>query len=225
MRLRVWVGVLGLFGVCHCANGLPLPRVDFGGPFFNAGPCGHLDNVQPLPTIADHYPSFTVPRVDEFRQTGVQFVDGGCVHGVDIHSGASFGIRLHRESHVLTPGEHRNRINCALSAFWNGSPITGKPETGHGLGSNPFRPPVNHALSLTLQSALYCAGPCLDYRQNWWRRVDLNHRPLGYEPSELPDCSTALESFVPHTTKAVKAFPAHWQAEPWRLANGGLPLT
>ena len=30
------------------------------------------------------------------------------------------------------------------------------------------------------------------YRQacKWLRGVDLNHRPLGYEPNELPDCST-----------------------------------
>jgi hypothetical protein len=26
--------------------------------------------------------------------------------------------------------------------------------------------------------------------QSWLRGVDLNHRPLGYEPNELPDCST-----------------------------------
>ncbi len=26
----------------------------------------------------------------------------------------------------------------------------------------------------------------------WLRGVDLNHRPLGYEPNELPDCSTPL---------------------------------
>ena len=26
--------------------------------------------------------------------------------------------------------------------------------------------------------------------KNWLRGVDLNHRPLGYEPNELPDCST-----------------------------------
>ena len=26
----------------------------------------------------------------------------------------------------------------------------------------------------------------------WWREVDLNHRPLGYEPSGLPNCPTAL---------------------------------
>ena len=25
---------------------------------------------------------------------------------------------------------------------------------------------------------------------NWLRSVDLNHRPSGYEPDELPDCST-----------------------------------
>src|SRR5664279_859573 len=25
---------------------------------------------------------------------------------------------------------------------------------------------------------------------SWLRGVDLNHRPLGYEPNELPDCST-----------------------------------
>src|SRR5258708_25461475 len=27
-------------------------------------------------------------------------------------------------------------------------------------------------------------------RKFWLRGVDLNHRPLGYEPNELPDCST-----------------------------------
>ena len=26
--------------------------------------------------------------------------------------------------------------------------------------------------------------------QNWWRGTDLNRRPSGYEPDELPDCST-----------------------------------
>ena len=25
---------------------------------------------------------------------------------------------------------------------------------------------------------------------DWLRGMDLNHRPLGYEPNELPDCST-----------------------------------
>ena len=26
--------------------------------------------------------------------------------------------------------------------------------------------------------------------KKWWRGRDLNPRPLGYEPNELPDCST-----------------------------------
>jgi membrane-bound lytic murein transglycosylase A len=30
-------------------------------------------------------------------------------------------------------------------------------------------------------------------RGDWLRGVDLNHRPLGYEPNELPDCSTPHE--------------------------------
>jgi hypothetical protein len=28
------------------------------------------------------------------------------------------------------------------------------------------------------------------YGKDWLRGMDLNHRPLGYEPNELPDCST-----------------------------------
>jgi len=28
------------------------------------------------------------------------------------------------------------------------------------------------------------------HQSRWLRGVDLNHRPLGYEPNELPDCST-----------------------------------
>lgn len=28
----------------------------------------------------------------------------------------------------------------------------------------------------------------------WWRGPDLNWRPLGYEPNELPSCSTALRA-------------------------------
>jgi hypothetical protein len=33
-------------------------------------------------------------------------------------------------------------------------------------------------------------GFTLKPKEGWLRGVDLNHRPLGYEPNELPDCST-----------------------------------
>src|SRR5438270_13439184 len=35
---------------------------------------------------------------------------------------------------------------------------------------------------------LYCM--LLKGKELWLRGVDLNHRPLGYEPNELPGCST-----------------------------------
>jgi hypothetical protein len=34
------------------------------------------------------------------------------------------------------------------------------------------------------------AQPIETKQWSWLRGVDLNHRPLGYEPNELPDCST-----------------------------------
>lgn len=32
-------------------------------------------------------------------------------------------------------------------------------------------------------------------KKRWWQGWDLNPQPLGYEPSELPDCSTLLQSW------------------------------
>ena len=33
-------------------------------------------------------------------------------------------------------------------------------------------------------------GATIDFRDIWWRGHDSNVRPSGYEPDELPDCST-----------------------------------
>jgi hypothetical protein len=33
-------------------------------------------------------------------------------------------------------------------------------------------------------------GRWMQRKENWLRGGDLNPRPLGYEPNELPDCST-----------------------------------
>ena len=36
--------------------------------------------------------------------------------------------------------------------------------------------------------------PALGGHSHWWRGEDLNFRPSGYEPDELPDCSTPRSS-------------------------------
>ena len=42
-------------------------------------------------------------------------------------------------------------------------------------------------------------------RQSWLRGRDLNPRPLGYEPNELPDCSTPRQSVTRWPYRAVAA--------------------
>ena len=41
---------------------------------------------------------------------------------------------------------------------------------------------------------LYCM--LLKGKELWLRGVDLNHRPLGYEPNELPGCSTPQIQYI-----------------------------
>ena len=59
------------------------------------------------------------------------------------------------------------------------------------LTDSPVHHPVDavgrHASARTTQKArtLYVTRP-----SSWWRGQDLNLRPSGYEPDELPDCST-----------------------------------
>src|SRR5437764_8045488 len=55
-----------------------------------------------------------------------------------------------------------------------------------------WRPYVERKGAVALQiiksrKAAYAGYPLSGH---WLRGVDLNHRPLGYEPNELPDCST-----------------------------------
>src|SRR5262249_53887193 len=47
--------------------------------------------------------------------------------------------------------------------------------------SKPLENPSGQKCNLCLRNG---------QRRIWLRGVDLNHRPLGYEPNELPGCST-----------------------------------
>ena len=41
-----------------------------------------------------------------------------------------------------------------------------------------------------MEIAVRAVSPSRPKKVIWVRGVDLNHRPPGYEPDELPDCST-----------------------------------
>jgi hypothetical protein len=91
----------------------------------------------------------------------------------------------------------------------------GKWANNRALAPDPFH---NHQLSRSRAGWLAprYAGFIL------WRRVDLNHRPLGYEPSELPLLHAAVD-FVAHHLEAVKPSTAHPAAQDLGgQANGGL---
>ena len=71
--------------------------------------------------------------------------------------------------------------------------------------------------------ALAPGGPSLLYAGfNQWRRVDLNHRPLGYEPSELP-LLHAAEVFIPDRTDPRNRPPRLGISESARPARRGSP--
>ena len=65
------------------------------------------------------------------------------------------------------------------------------------------------AISHTMQNAFLHTSQIkfrhsLSYRNFgiiWWRSMDLNHGPSGYEPDELPDCSTPRRCLATITKK------------------------
>gem|GEM_PF-1469222 len=95
------------------------------------------------------------------------------------------------ESQVLIPARERDEIdwdmanrksdmpNCHSMRPPNRPRATDGPDVGHGWA--------------TKQNAHSMVGVALEVFTSvmrWLRGLDLNQRPLGYEPNELPDCST-----------------------------------
>ena len=62
------------------------------------------------------------------------------------------------------------------------------------------------AVPTRIELAIFCVTGRRDNRYttgpNWLRKMDLNHRPLGYEPNELPDCS--IPRYKPNKLMAEK---------------------
>ena len=53
----------------------------------------------------------------------------------------------------------------------------------------------------------------------WLRGLDLNQRPLGYEPNELPDCSTPRLRIVPERARRVNTLASHKGTQPRFLGS------
>src|SRR5712691_13105456 len=73
---------------------------------------------------------------------------------------------------------------------------------GGGEGSRTPDPMVaNHVLcqlSYTPDKIRISKFEFRNFQRGWLRGRDLNPRPLGYEPNELPDCSTPRQSQTKH---------------------------
>jgi hypothetical protein len=91
---------------------------------------------------------------------------------------------------------HRNRIG---SGAWESNPLSQRYERCMVYVSVSTRPLIGagNTHGEIYPHVLYTVGyswACcrVSTHKNWLRERDLNPRPFGYEPNELPDCSTPL---------------------------------
>jgi hypothetical protein len=102
------------------------------------------------------------------------------------HADVAFTLQVH--GHVL-PGMDHDAADRVAALILGDDRDNGDNEKA--LPASAESAPVDNSVSNRPAGAepgeeVKGSGPGTD----WWRGRDLNPRPLGYEPSELPDCST-----------------------------------
>ena len=67
-------------------------------------------------------------------------------------------------------------------------------------------------------TATHAVTPNVDFLVGWLRGKDLNLRPLGYEPNELPDCSTP-QNQISTQPRANQGGPNGWLKKAPRISG------
>ena len=148
--------------------------------------------------------------------------DPGCSNGhTDLRAGRSRGLRLATDPTRCHPRPGECRRTRPSNEAWRPGPQRPIRPTPHGRDRRRSPPPGRQRGPFRSR----WKGP-LNWDSRWWRGRDLNPRPSGYEPDELPDCSTPRRAAIDHqqrpnsvtTGKGGQAGVGSWaEAVGWRV--------
>ena len=138
---------------------------------------GRVDVIKP-----EAYQAYGVALAEVLRKYGAKFlVRGGIFEAVE---GKARGRNI-----VLEFKDYATALACYRSPEYAGAKAlrAGAAGRGHHRHRRLRRATADGLIASGWRVSFGCG--------NWLRGVDLNHRPLGYEPNELPDCSTPRHRF------------------------------